>query len=236
MTQGTLSRDERVRDALFQTRVLVNRTPHFSKATRREANRALDILERQLGLNQVNTAESARGIELLNRAHSSLAFGLLRDDAFVNRFAPALRRLGLRGLNDRLDEVPSSVMALPLPGPVDGRRHRDDLSPPERTDADGNPLPPPPGFGTLPTPVLYGQAVRGEGGDAGIDSRKGEDVRGSAIATWVAILAFVGIVGVTVVEGFLDGFSIWDVGVIGIAGLGVLVVLVALIVAIWRRG
>jgi hypothetical protein len=146
MTQGTLDRDGRVRDALYGTRVLVNRTPHFSKATRKEANRALDILEGQLGLNQVNAAEAARGIELLNRAHASLTFGLLRNDDFADRFAPGLQQLGLRGIGARLAEVPSSVMALPIPGPIGDRTHRDDLSADERVDAEGNPLPPPPGF------------------------------------------------------------------------------------------
>ncbi len=135
-----------MREALYRTRILVNRTPHFSSRTRREANRALDILERQLGLNQVNAAEAARGIELLNRAHSSLTFGLLRSEDFADRFSPALRRLGLRGISDRLDEVPSSVMALPIPGPMGEREHRDDLPPADRLDAEGNPLPPPPGF------------------------------------------------------------------------------------------
>ncbi len=135
-----------MREALYRTKLLVNRTPHFSKATRKEANRALDTLERQLGLNQVNAYESARAIELLNRAHSSLAFGLLRDPDFTDRFGPALRRLGLRGIADRLDEVPSSVMALPIPGPIEGREHRDDLPTDDRLDAEGNPLPPPPGF------------------------------------------------------------------------------------------
>ena len=135
-----------MREALYRTKLLVNRTPHFSKATRREANRALDALERQLGLNQVNASESARAIELLNRAHASLAFGLLRDEDFTDRFGPALRRLGLRGIADRLDEVPSSVMALPIAGPLDGREHRDELPSDERVDAEGNPLPPPPGF------------------------------------------------------------------------------------------
>jgi hypothetical protein len=146
MTQGHLDRDSRVRDAIYRTRVLVNRTPHFSKATRREANRALDILEGQLGLNQVNADDAARGLELLNRAHSSLTFGLLRNEDFADRYAPALRRLGLRGIADRLDEVPSSVMALPIPGPIGDREHRDDLPPEERVDAQGRPLPPPPGF------------------------------------------------------------------------------------------
>jgi len=134
-----------VRDALYRTRLLVNRTPHFSRSTRKEANRALDILEGQLGLNQVNAYEASRGVELLNRAHSSLTFGLLRNDDFTDRFAPALRRLGLRGISDRLNEVPSSVMALPIPGPI-GRDHRDELPTDERVDAEGNPLPPPPGF------------------------------------------------------------------------------------------
>jgi hypothetical protein len=139
-------RDARARDALYRTRLFVNRTPHFTTRTRREANRALDLLEGQLGLNQVNVPEAARGIELLNRAHSSLVFGLLRDAGFTDRFAQALRQLGLRGIEQRLDEVPSSVMAQPIAGPIGGRRHRDDLPPEERTDATGNPLPPPPGY------------------------------------------------------------------------------------------
>lgn len=146
MTQGHLDRDSRVRDALYRTRVLVNRTPHFSSQTRREANRALDLLDRQLGLNQVNAADGARGIELLNRAHSSLTFALLRSEDFADRFAPALRQLGLRGITDRLDEVPSSVMAHPIPGPIGDREHRDNLPADERLDAEGKPLPPPPGF------------------------------------------------------------------------------------------
>lgn len=126
--------------------MLVNRTPHLSKATRKEANRALEALETQLGLNQVNAAETARAIELLNRAYPSLVFGLLRNQDFADRFGPGLRRLGLRGVTDRLDEVPQSVMALPMPGPTGGRRHRDDLPPEDRTDALGNPLPAPPGY------------------------------------------------------------------------------------------
>ena len=146
MTQGHLDRDSRVRDAMYRTRVLVNRTPHFSPSTRREANRALDSLDAQLGLNQVNAVEAARGIELLNRAHSSLTFALLRNEDFADRFAPALRRLGLRGIADRLDEVPSSVMALPISGPIGQREHRDNLPGDERIDAEGRPLPPPPGF------------------------------------------------------------------------------------------
>jgi len=139
-------RDARARAALYRTRLIVNRTPHFTTRTRREANRALDQLEGQLGLNQVNVPEAARGIELLNRAHSSLVFGLLREPGFTERFAQPLRQLGLRAIEQRLDEVPGSVMAQPIPGPIGGRRHRDDLPPGERTDAAGNPLPPPPGY------------------------------------------------------------------------------------------
>lgn len=146
MTQAHLDPDARVRAALHYARLLTNRTPHFSRSTRREANRALGVLERQLGLNQSNAVDAARAIELLNRAHPSIAFGLLRDPDFADRFASALRRLGLRGVSDRLDEVPSSVMAEPIPGPIEGRRHRDELPSDERFDPEGNPLPPPPGY------------------------------------------------------------------------------------------
>lgn len=139
-------RDARARAAIYRARLIVNRTPHFTTRTRREANRGLDLLESQLGRNQVNVPEAARGIELLNRAHSSLIFGLLREPNFVDRFDEALRHLGLRGIEQRLDEVPGSVMARPIPGPTGGRRHRDDLPPDERLDAKGNPLPPPPGY------------------------------------------------------------------------------------------
>jgi len=136
------SRDDLARAALYRTRVLVNRTPHFTTRARREANRALDLFDAQLGLNQVNLPEAVRGVELLIRAAPSLAFGLLRDPAFVDRFGAALRHLGLRGIAQRLDEVPHSVMAEPIPGPTRGRRHRDELPPEERVDAAGNPLPP----------------------------------------------------------------------------------------------
>lgn len=146
MSMGNLNRDGRVREAFYRAKLLVNRTPHLSRATRREANRALDTLEAQLGLNQVNAYEAARALELLNRAHSSIMFGLLRNRDFADRFGAALRRLGLRGIGDRLDEVPSSIMALPVPGPLGARDHRDDLPEDERRDAEGNPLPPPPGF------------------------------------------------------------------------------------------
>ena len=143
---GPNDRDAPARNALHRTRLLVNRTPHFSTRTRREANRGLDMLETQLGRNQVSVSEAVRGLELLNRAHSSLTFALLREPGFVERFGAALRQLGLRGIEQRLDEVPGSVMAEPIPGPSGSRRHRDDLSEAERTDAAGKPLPPPPGF------------------------------------------------------------------------------------------
>ena len=126
--------------------MLVNRTPHFTTRARREANRSLDLLDAQLGLNQVNLPEAVRGVELLIRAAPSLAFGLLRDAAFVDRFGAALRHLGLRGIGQRLDEVPQSIMIDPIPGPTGGRRHRDELPPDERVDAEGHPLPPRPGF------------------------------------------------------------------------------------------
>ncbi|MEP6468829.1 MAG: hypothetical protein ABJC24_03580 [Chloroflexota bacterium] len=143
---GPSDRDAPARSAIYHTRLLVNRTPHFSTRTRREANRGLDMLDAQLGRNQVNVAEAVRGLELLNRSHSSLAFGLLREPGFVERFGAALRQLGLRGIEQRLDEVPGSVMAQPIPGPTGRRRHRDELPSEERVDASGRPLPPPPGF------------------------------------------------------------------------------------------
>jgi hypothetical protein len=146
MPQAAAERDDAVRAALYRTRLLVNRTPHLEPKTRSEANRGIDMLETQLGLNVINTGEASRAIELINRASPSLLFGLLRDPSFADRFAPALRRLGLRGIEQRLDEVASSVMAEPIPGPTGGRRHRDDLPPDERVDAEGNPLPPPPGY------------------------------------------------------------------------------------------
>ena len=146
LPSGPRDRDAPARAALASTRMLVNRTPHFSTRTRREANRGLDMLEGQLGRNQINVAEAVRGLELLNRAHSSLTFGLLREPGFVERFGAALRQLGLRGIEQRLDEVPGSIMAQPIPGPTGGRRHRDDLPADERLDAEGRPLPPPPGY------------------------------------------------------------------------------------------
>jgi hypothetical protein len=139
-------RDARVRDAIYRTQILVNRTPNLTIQTRREANAALDTLVRQLGRNQVSIGDSVAAIERLMRAHASLAFGLLRDADVADRFAPALRRLGLRGIGQRLDEVTHSVMAEPIPGPTKERRHRDDLPPEERFDAEGKPLPPPPGY------------------------------------------------------------------------------------------
>jgi len=147
MTSGTpLDRDARVRAAIYRTQLLTNRTPHFTTQTRREANSALDTLERQLGRNQVSTWDSVAAIERLMRAHASLGFGLLRDPDFADRFSPALRELGLRGITQRLEEVTHSVMAQPIPGPTRGRRHRDELPTSERSDAEGKPLPKPPGF------------------------------------------------------------------------------------------
>jgi len=147
MTSGTpLDRDARVRAAIHRTQLLTNRTPHFTTQTRREANSALDTLERQLGRNQVSTWDSVAAIERLMRAHASLGFGLLRDPDFAERFSPALRELGLRGITQRLEEVTHSVMAQPIPGPTRVRRHRDELPASERSDAAGNPLPKPPGF------------------------------------------------------------------------------------------
>jgi hypothetical protein len=145
-SQPISDRDDRVRAALLRARITANRTPHFSPRTRREANRGVDILESQLGLNRVDPIEAARGLELLSRAHPSILFGLLRDEDVSERYASALRRLGLRGITDRLDEVPHSVMAQPIPGPIGQRRHRDDLPDEQRLDAEGRPLPPPPGY------------------------------------------------------------------------------------------
>jgi hypothetical protein len=138
-------RDTQVRDALRRVRILANRTPHITKAARREANRAVDLLEGQVSLNRVNIPDASRAIELLNRAHPSLHFALLRDAAFVDRFAGALRHLGLRGIGQRLDEISQSVMTEPISGPTGDREHRDDLGADARTDQFGNPLPSPPG-------------------------------------------------------------------------------------------
>jgi hypothetical protein len=142
MTSAPRSRDDATRAALRETRIVANRVS-FSSGTRREANRALDTLEAQLGRNQVNATETARALELLNRAHPSLLFNLLRDRAVADRYAAALRELGLRGIGQRLDEIPHSVMAEPIPGPTAGRLHRDELPVEERVDATGQPLPPP---------------------------------------------------------------------------------------------
>lgn len=142
MTSAPGSRDTAARAAIRQTRIVANRVT-FNSGTRREVNRALDTLEAQLGRNQVNATETGRALELLNRAHPSLLFGLLRERAIAERFAAALRELGLRGIQQRLDEVPHSVMAQPIPGPTQGRRHRDELPAEERVDAAGRRLPPP---------------------------------------------------------------------------------------------
>lgn len=142
MTSAPGSRDAAARAAIRQTRIVANRVT-FNSGTRREVNRALDTLEAQLGRNQVNATETGRALELLNRAHPSLLFGLLRERAIAERFSAALRDLGLRGIQQRLDEVPHSVMAQPIPGPTQGRRHRDELPAEERIDASGRRLPPP---------------------------------------------------------------------------------------------
>jgi len=140
-----LGRAAENRDDEFLQRLVYERTP-VERADLDRVLRILDLLDAQLGLNQVNLPEAVRGVELLIRATPSLAFGLLRDAAFVDRFGAALRHLGLRGIGQRLDEVTHSVMAEPIPGPTAGRRHRDELPSDERVDAEGNPLPPLPGF------------------------------------------------------------------------------------------
>lgn len=144
--RAAADRDAQVRTALDEARLIVNRTPHLSPSTRKEANRALETLDRQLGLNRVSVPEAASALELLNRAHPSILFRMLRNEPFVERFAGPLRQLGLRGITSRLNEVPGSVMADPIPGPIGGRRHRDELPRPERVDAEGNPLPRAPGY------------------------------------------------------------------------------------------
>ena len=145
MTSTPRSRDDAVRAALRETRIVANRVG-FSSGTRREVNRAIDTLEGQLGRNQVNATETARALELLNRAHPSLLFNLLRDRAAAERFAAALRELGLRGVGQRLDEVRTRSWPVPIPGPTGGRKHRDELPAEERMDATGQPLP-------LPAPL-----------------------------------------------------------------------------------
>lgn len=141
----TYDPNPRARSAIERARRLIGRAGYLTTQGRREASRALDALDRQLAINRISPRNSAAAIELLNRAHSSVLFDLLRDEAFSALFAPALRELGLRGLRSRLDEVDAGDMAMPIPGPVGGRRHRDELPSEERVDAAGNPLPPPPG-------------------------------------------------------------------------------------------
>jgi hypothetical protein len=60
-------------------------------------------------------------------------------------------------------------------------------------------------------------------------------VKGSGVATVVAIGVFMAVIGVAVIGGIFDGFSIWDWGIIGLAALGILVALGAWILAIARR-
>ena len=136
----------RARAAIERARILVGRAPYLSTQGRREASRALDALDRQLTMGRVNARNAATAIELLNRAHPSIIFALLREEAFAAVFAPALRELGIRGLRHRLDEVSAGDMAVPIPGPIGQRRHRDELPPEQRVDAEGRPLPPPPGY------------------------------------------------------------------------------------------
>ena len=113
-----------------------------------------------------------------------------------------------------------------LPGPIDGRVHRDDLPGQERLDAVGAALPPPPGYGTLPSAALSaGAPARTVGEPATLDRGRSQKVKGSGIATGVAILLFVAVIGVAVYGGIVDGFSLWDGGVIGLAPLGLLVVI-----------
>lgn len=142
----TFDPNPRARAAIERSRVMVGRAPYLTPQGRREAMRALESLDRQLLMNRVSARNAAVAIELLNRAHPSIIFGLLRDEGFAAVFAPALRELGLRGLRSRLDEVSAGNMATPIPGPIGERRHRDDLASEKRVDADGNPLPPPPGY------------------------------------------------------------------------------------------
>jgi hypothetical protein len=143
-----LDPEARIRAALYRARLMVNRTPHLARGSRREGNAAIDILERQVNLNRVSESEGARAVELLNRAHPSIIFMLLQEPAFESRFAAPLRRLGLRGLHARLEEVGGFEMAnaMPIHGPSGQRKHRDDLPSEERVDQLGRPLPPPPGY------------------------------------------------------------------------------------------
>ena len=123
-------------------------------------------------------------------------------------------------------------MALAIPGPIDGRVHRDDLPERERLDADGAALPPPAGYGTLPSAALSARARAPTVDEpAALDRGRSQKVKGSAIATTMAILLFIGVIGVAVYGGIVDGFSIWDGGVIALASLGLLVV-----VAAWAWG
>ena len=115
-------RDAAARAALYRTRVLVNRTPHFTTRDAREANRGLDLLDAQLGRNQVNLPEAVRGVELLNRAPPSLAFGLLRDAASWSASAPRCGSWGCAAIEQRLDEVPQLDHGRADPG-ADRRTH-----------------------------------------------------------------------------------------------------------------
>jgi hypothetical protein len=67
-----------------------------------------------------------------------------------------------------------------------------------------------------------------------MDRGRSQKVKGSGIATGVAILLFVAVIAVTVYGAIVDGFSIWDGSVIGLATLGLLVVVGAWIWGVIR--
>ena len=125
-------------------------------------------------------------------------------------------------------------MALPIPGPIGARAPRADRPSAARRAAGAAAPPPAPGYGTLSSAQLFGGARPGEGAIAR-DRGRSQDVRGSVVATWMAIFAFASIVAVTVIEGIRDGFSIWDWGVIGLSVLGLLIVAAAAVIAVARR-
>ena len=125
-------------------------------------------------------------------------------------------------------------MALAIAGPTDGRVHRDDLRSDERIDAAGAPLPPLPGYGTLPSAALSLRAPDTNGPPA-LEGGRSQDVRDSAVASSLAIIAFLGVIGIVVIGGIMDGFSIWDWSVIGLAALAVVAVVAASIVAFARH-
>ena len=117
-------------------------------------------------------------------------------------------------------------MALAIPGRSTAACTATTCPAAERLDAVGAALPPPPGYGTLPSAALSaGAPARTVGEPATLDRGRSQKVKGSGIATGVAILLFVAVIGVAVFGGIVDGFSLWDGGVIGLAALGLLVVI-----------